>query len=73
MQIVIPSIRLQDKFDDYTFHTEMMLFKKAEKFIGIANGNRYDHNIDTPESFYRYDDAYMNLMRQIEQHRVKAK
>ena len=37
MQIKIPSIGLEDKFDEYKDRTEMMLFQKAEMFIGIAN------------------------------------
>lgn len=74
MQITIPSIGLNDRFDDYTNHTEMDVYNKAKTFIDIANGERYNPaNLRKQMAFYRLDDAYINMMRKIQNHRVKAK
>ena len=74
MEINIPSVGLNDKFDDYTDSASRMVFQKAEMFIGIANGKRYNlAKVHTQKSFYRSDAAYANLMREIDRRRAKVK
>lgn len=74
MHIAIPSIGLQDDFNNYVDITEKLLFKKAQKFIDIAKGQKnYNSDVDIPEDFVRWDWPYINLMAEIKKHRGKVK
>lgn len=73
MNIIIPSVDLHDKFDDYTDSTEMMVFRKAKEFINRAHNPQGGRAISESETFTRWDNAYINLMAEIKKRRGKAK
>ena len=72
MNIIIPSVDVHDKFDDYTNSAEMMVFRKAAEFINMANDLQHRRMITEPEGFTRWDNAYRLKMEEIKKHRVKA-
>lgn len=73
MNIIIPSVDVHDKFDDYTNSAERMVFRKATEFINMANNPQGGRAISESETFTRWDNAYINLMAEIKKRRVKAK
>jgi hypothetical protein len=73
MNIIIPSVDVHDKFDDYTDSAEMMVFRKATEFINMANNPQDGRAISKSEAFARWDNAYINLMAEIKKRRGKAK
>ncbi|MBQ6027456.1 MAG: hypothetical protein IJL21_02805 [Alphaproteobacteria bacterium] len=73
MNIIIPSVDVHDKFDDYTNSAEMMVFRKATEFINMANNPQGGRAISESETFTRWDNAYINLMAEIKKRRGKAK
>ena len=73
MNIIIPSVDVHDKFDDYTDSAEMMIFNKAKTFMNMAANPWHRYIIAKPEDFTRWDKAYLDMMAEIKKHRGKVK
>ncbi|MBP5485978.1 MAG: hypothetical protein J6Y07_04725 [Alphaproteobacteria bacterium] len=73
MNIIIPSVDVRDKFDDCTNNAEMMVFRKAQEFINMANNPQGGHAISKSETFTRWDEAYIDMMAKIKSRRTKVR